>query len=36
LSNGGKHSSGKVNKALVLEPASDDFQIVAVNEHKAG
>jgi hypothetical protein len=36
LRNGGKHSSGKVNKALVLEPAGDDFQIVAVNERKAG
>jgi len=34
LRNGGKHSSGKVNKTIVLEPAGDDFQIVAVNEHK--
>jgi peptidoglycan hydrolase-like protein with peptidoglycan-binding domain len=35
LRNGGKHSSGKINKTLVLEPAGDDFQIVAVNERKA-
>jgi Putative peptidoglycan binding domain len=35
LRNGGKHSSGKVNKTLVLEPRGDDLQIVAVNERKA-
>lgn len=36
LRNGAKHSSGKVNKTLVLESAGDDLQIVAVNERKAG
>ena len=36
LRNGAKHSSGKINKTLVLKPAGDDFQIVAVNERKAG
>jgi putative peptidoglycan binding protein len=35
LSNGKKHSSGKVDKTLVLERARDDLQIVAVNERKA-
>jgi hypothetical protein len=35
LRNGNKHSSGKVDKTLVLEPAGDDLQIVAVNERKA-
>jgi hypothetical protein len=35
LRNGAKHSSGKINKTLVLEPAGDDLQIVAVNERKA-
>jgi hypothetical protein len=35
LRNGGKHSSGKVDKTLVLETAGDDLEIVAVNEHKA-
>jgi hypothetical protein len=35
LRNGGKHSSGKVDKTLVLERAGDDLQIVAVNERKA-
>jgi len=35
LRNGGKHSSGKVDKTLVLEPAGDDLEIVAVNERKA-
>lgn len=35
LRNGGKQSSGKINKTLVLEPAGDDLQIVAVNESKA-
>ena len=35
LRNGAKHSSGKVDKTLVLERAGDDLQIVAVNERKA-
>jgi peptidoglycan hydrolase-like protein with peptidoglycan-binding domain len=35
LRNGAKHSSGKINKTLLLEPAGDDLQIVAVNERKA-
>jgi peptidoglycan hydrolase-like protein with peptidoglycan-binding domain len=35
LRNGGKHSSGKIDKTLVLEPAGDDLEIVAVNERKA-
>jgi peptidoglycan hydrolase-like protein with peptidoglycan-binding domain len=35
LRNGGKHSSGKINKTLVLEPTGNDFEIVAVNERKA-
>ncbi len=35
LRNGNKQSSGKVDKTLVLEPAGDDLQIVAVNETKA-
>jgi hypothetical protein len=35
LRNGGKHSSGKVDKTLVLEAAGDDLEIVAVNERKA-
>jgi hypothetical protein len=35
LRNGGKRSSGKVDKTLVLERAGDDLQIVAVNESKA-
>ena len=34
LRNGNKQSSGKVDKTLVLEPAGDDLQIVAVNERK--
>jgi Putative peptidoglycan binding domain len=34
LRNGGKRSSGKVDKTLVLEQAGDDLQIVAVNERK--
>jgi peptidoglycan hydrolase-like protein with peptidoglycan-binding domain len=34
LRNGEKHSSGKVIKTLVLQPAGDDFQIVGVNEQK--
>jgi peptidoglycan hydrolase-like protein with peptidoglycan-binding domain len=36
LRNGVKHSSGKISKTLVLKPAGDDLQIVAVNERKAG
>lgn len=35
LRNGSKHSSGKIDKTLILEPAGDDWQIVAVNERKA-
>jgi peptidoglycan hydrolase-like protein with peptidoglycan-binding domain len=35
LRNGAKHSSGKVDKTLMLERAGDDLQIVAVNERKA-
>jgi len=35
LRNGAKHSSGKIDKALVLEPVGDDLAIVAVNERKA-
>jgi peptidoglycan hydrolase-like protein with peptidoglycan-binding domain len=35
LRKAGKHSSGKINKTLVLERAGDDLQIVAVNERKA-
>jgi hypothetical protein len=35
LRKGGKHSSGKINKTLVLEAASDDLQIVSVNERKS-
>ena len=35
LRNGAKHSSGKIDKTLVLEPVGDDFAIVAVNERKA-
>jgi hypothetical protein len=35
LRKGGKHSSGKIDKTLVLEPAGDDLQIVSVNERKA-
>jgi hypothetical protein len=35
LRNGAKHSSGKVDKTLVLERAGDDLQIVAVNERTA-
>ncbi|HEY2568655.1 MAG TPA: peptidoglycan-binding domain-containing protein [Candidatus Udaeobacter sp.] len=34
LRNGGKRSSGKVKKTLVLERAGDELQIVAVNERK--
>jgi len=35
LRNGSKHSSGKVDKTLVLERAGNDFQIVEVNERTA-
>jgi len=35
LRNGAKHSSGEIEKTLVLEPAGDDLEIVAVNERKA-
>jgi peptidoglycan hydrolase-like protein with peptidoglycan-binding domain len=35
LRKGAKHSSGKIDKTLVLEPAGNDLQIVAVNERKA-
>jgi len=35
LINGAKHSSGKIDKTLVLELVGDDQQIVAVNEGKA-
>jgi peptidoglycan hydrolase-like protein with peptidoglycan-binding domain len=35
LGSGAKHSSGKIDKTLVLEPAGDDLQIVAVSEGKA-
>ncbi len=35
LRSGAKHSSGKVDKTLMLERAGDDLQIVAVNERKA-
>jgi peptidoglycan hydrolase-like protein with peptidoglycan-binding domain len=35
LRSGAKHSSGKIDKTLVLEPSGDNLQIVAVNERKA-
>ena len=35
LRNGSKHSSGKVDKTLVLKRAGNDLQIVAVNERTA-
>jgi peptidoglycan hydrolase-like protein with peptidoglycan-binding domain len=35
LRNGDKRSSGKVDKTIVLEPAGDDLQIIAVSERKA-
>ena len=35
LRNGAKHSSGKIDKTLVLQPTGDNLQIVAVNERKA-
>jgi hypothetical protein len=34
LRNGNKIVNGKVDKTLVLEPAGDDLEIVAVNERK--
>ena len=34
LRNGGKRSSGKVRKTLLLEVTTDDLQIVSVNERK--
>jgi len=34
LRNGAKHSSGKIDKTLVLELVGEDLQIVAVNERK--
>jgi peptidoglycan hydrolase-like protein with peptidoglycan-binding domain len=35
LRKGDKHSSGKIDKTIVLEPAGDDLKIVAVTERKA-
>jgi peptidoglycan hydrolase-like protein with peptidoglycan-binding domain len=35
LRSGAKHSSGKIDKTLVLKPSGDDLAIVAVNERKA-
>jgi peptidoglycan hydrolase-like protein with peptidoglycan-binding domain len=35
LRNGAQHSSGKIDKTLVLELVGEDLQIVAVNERKA-
>lgn len=35
LRKGNKHSSGKIHKTIVLEPAGNDLEIVAVNERKA-
>ena len=35
LRKGDKHSSGKIDKAIVLDRAGDDLEIVAVNERKA-
>jgi hypothetical protein len=35
LRNGAHHSSGKIDKTLVLELVGDDQQIVSVNEGKA-
>ena len=34
LRNGVKHSSGKIDKAIVLQRTGDDLEIVAVNERK--
>jgi hypothetical protein len=35
LRNAAKDSYGKIDKTLLLEPACDDLEIVAVNERKA-
>lgn len=35
LRNGNKTLNGKLYKTLLLEPAGNDFQIVAVNERKS-
>ena len=35
LRNGGKHSSGKINKTLVLKATGEDLQIVSVKERKS-
>ncbi len=35
LRNGANHKSGKINKTLILAPAGNDLEIVAVNERKA-
>jgi peptidoglycan hydrolase-like protein with peptidoglycan-binding domain len=35
LRNGSKHSAGKIDKTLVLQPVGDDYEIVAVTERKA-
>jgi peptidoglycan hydrolase-like protein with peptidoglycan-binding domain len=35
LRNGAQHSSGKIDKTLMLEMVGEDLQIVAVNERKA-
>ena len=35
LRNGAKHSSGKIDKSLLVEVTGEDLQIVAVNESKA-
>jgi peptidoglycan hydrolase-like protein with peptidoglycan-binding domain len=35
LRKGAKHSSGQIDKTLLVEPVGDDLQIVAVNERKA-
>ena len=35
LRNGAKHSSGKIDKTIMLKPSGEDWEIVAVNERKA-
>ena len=35
LRNGAQHSSGKIDKTLMLEMVGEDLQIVAVSERKA-
>jgi hypothetical protein len=35
LRNGAKHSSGKIDKILMLEPAGEDLQIFTVSGRKA-